>query len=167
MKILVIATDGFEDTELLYPIYRLKEAGIEVKIASDKQQSIEGKHEYKVNVDLALDSVKVDDYAGLLLPGGKSPERIRTNPKAVELTAAFVNGKKPVGAICHGPQLLISAKACAGRKMTCYKGIKDDVVAAGAKFEDREVVVDSNIVTSRVPEDLPAFMREFLKLLNR
>jgi protease I len=167
MKALIISADNFEDTELLVPYYRLKEAGVEVTMASLSRGVIKGKHGYDVAVDKALDEVNPDDYAILVLPGGAAPALVRKEPKALEIARSFFARRKPVAAICHGPQILISAGLLQGRRATCYESVVDELKEAGALYEDREVVVDINLVTSRQPADLPAFMRETMKLLQR
>jgi protease I len=166
MKALIISADNFEDSELLVPYYRLKEADIEVTVASLSSGSITGKHGYEVIVDKTLEEVNPDDYAILVLPGGKAPEAVRKEPKAQEIARSFFARSKPVAAICHGPQTLISAGLLQGRRATCYNTVAAELKEAGALYEDREVVVDANLVTSRQPADLPAFMRETMKQLG-
>jgi protease I len=166
MKALIISADNFEDTELLVPYYRLKEAGVEVVVASLSRGAIKGKHGYEVAVDKILHEVNPDDYAILILPGGAAPEFVRKEPKALEIARSFFAHNKPVAAICHGPQILISAGLLQGRRATCYTSVADELKEAGALYLDREVVVDANLVTSRQPADLPAFMRETMKQLR-
>jgi len=166
MKALMISADNFEDAELLVPYYRLKEAGLEVILASMKNGAIKGEHGYEVAVDKTLDEVTPEDYAILVLPGGKAPEAVRKEPKALEIARYFFAQNKPVAAICHGPQTLISAGLLQGRHATCYKTVAEELKAAGALYEDREVVVDGNLITSRQPDDLPAFLREIMKQLG-
>lgn len=166
MKALIISADNFEDSELLIPYYRLKEAGVEVKVASLNHGSITGKHGYEVAVDKTFDEINPDDYAILVLPGGKAPAVVRNVPKALEIARSFFTDSKPVAAICHGPQILISAGLLKGRRATCYMSVADELKKAGALYEDREVVVDANLITSRQPADLPAFMRETMKQLG-
>jgi protease I len=166
MKALIISADSFEDSELLVPYYRLKESGVEVAVASLSRGVITGKHGYEVAVDKTLGEVNPDDYALLVLPGGKAPAVVRTEPKALEIARSFFACNKPVAAICHGPQILISAGPMQGRRATCYRSVADELKEAGALYEDREVVVDANLVTSRQPADLPAFMRETMKQLE-
>jgi protease I len=165
MKALIISTDNFEDSELLVPYYRLKEAGVEVAVVSLRCGAIKGKHGYEVPVDKTLDEVNPDDYAILVLPGGAAPAAVRKEPKVLEIARSFFARSKPVAAICHGPQILISAGLLPGRRATCYQSVVDELKEAGALYEDREVVVDANLVTSRQPADLPAFMRETMKQL--
>ena len=165
MKALMMSADNFEDSELLVPYYRLKEAGVEVVVASMSRGAIKGKHGYEVVVDKTLAEVNPDDYGILVLPGGAAPAVVRKEPKALEIARSFFTRNKPVAAICHGPQILISAGLVQGRRATCYKSVADELKGAGALYEDREVVVDANLVTSRQPADLPAFMRETMKKL--
>jgi protease I len=166
MKALIISADNFEDSELLFPYYRLKEEGIQVDIASLKKGKIKGKHGYEVEVDKILKEINPDDYDILILPGGKAPETIRKDKNALEIAKDFFQKNKPVLAICHGPQTLISAGLLRGRHATCYKSVAQEMKAAGAMYEDKEVVVDGNLVTSRQPSDLPAFMREMIRILK-
>ena len=166
MKALIISADNFEDSELLVPYYRLQEAGVEVTVASLTRGKITGKHGYEVTVDKTLDEVNPEDYSLLVLPGGKAPAVVRKESKALDIARSFFARSKPVAAICHGPQILISAGLLRGRRATCYMSVADELKEAGALYEDREVVVDANLVTSRQPADLPAFMRETMKMIG-
>jgi protease I len=166
MKALIISADNFEDSELLYPYYRMKEEGVEVDIASVRKGTIKGKHGYEVEANRDLTEIMPEDYDLLVLPGGKAPERIRKEKEALEIARHFFRKNKPVSAICHGPQTLISASLLKDRHVTCYRSVAQEIKDAGALYEDREVVVDGNLVTSRQPSDLPAFMRETMKLLK-
>jgi protease I len=167
MKALMISADNFEDTELFVPYYRLKEEGIQVDIASMKKGKIRGKHGYEIEVNKTLEEVAPEEYDILILPGGKAPEEVRKDRTAVGITKFFFMANKPVSAICHGPQTLITAGLLRGRHATCYKSVAPEMKKAGAFYEDREVVVDGNLVTSRQPSDLPAFMRETMKMIKR
>ncbi|OGW29754.1 MAG: protease [Nitrospirae bacterium GWC2_57_13] len=166
MKALMISADNFEDTELLVPYYRLREEGMEVDIASMKRGKIKGKRGYEVEVTKALEDVNPDEYDVLILPGGKAPETVRKQDRALEIVKHFLASDKPVSAICHGPQILISAGLMKGRRATCYHSVAPELQAAGALYEDKEVVVDGRLVTARQPSDLPAFMRETMKLIR-
>lgn len=166
MKALIISSDNFEDTELLVPYYRMKEEGIEVHLASMLPGTIKGKHGYEVEVDKTLDHVSVEDYDILVLPGGKAPETVRKQARAREIARDFFSQNKPVAAICHGPQTLISAGLLKGRRATCYSSVAQEMKDAGVLYENSEVVIDGNLVTSRQPSDIPAFMREMMKLLK-
>lgn len=163
MKALIIGADNFEDTELLVPLYRLKEEGVTVDIASIKKGKIKGKHGYEVEANKSIKEIEPDEYDILILPGGKAPETIRKEKEALDIARYFFEKNKPVAAICHGPQILISANLLKGRHATCYRKVADELRASGAIYEDREVVVDGNLITSRQPSDLPAFMREIVK----
>ncbi|HEX7970970.1 MAG TPA: type 1 glutamine amidotransferase domain-containing protein [Thiobacillus sp.] len=167
MKALIISADHFEDSELLYPYYRLQEAGLEVDVVSIARGKINGKHGYEVAVDRALRDVDPTAYDVLVIPGGKAPATLRKEPAAVAIAQDFMCRNKPVAAICHGPQILATAGVLQGRRATCYRSVAEELQAAGALYEDREVVVDGTLVTSRQPSDLPAFMRETVKLLGK
>jgi protease I len=167
MKALMISADNFEDTELLVPFYRLKEEGIHVDIASIKKDSIKGVHGYEVIANKTLNKIIPDDYDILILPGGKAPGTIRKDKNALEIAKHFFQKNKPVAAICHGPQTLITAGLLRGRHATCYKSVAQEMRDAGALYEDKEVVVDGNLITSRQPSDLPVFMKEIMKVLSK
>jgi protease I len=167
MKVLMLSADNFEDTELLVPFYRLKEEGIQVELASLKRGSIRGKHGYEVKADKALDEIDPAGYDMLVLPGGKAPEAIRDDVRAQALARYFMDRNLPVAAICHGPQTLISAGLLKGRRATCYKTVVPELKAAGVVYEDSETVIDGNLLTSRSPEDLPAFMREMMRKIRQ
>lgn len=156
----------FDDSEVLYPWYRLRELGCETEAASFARGPVRGKYFFELDAAKAFEEVNCADYGALVLPGGKAPEKIRLNAAAEETVRYFMERGLPVAAICHGPQLLISAGVLKGRKATCYPGIRDDLVNAGAEYLDREAVADRNLVTARRPADLPAFMREFVRLLG-
>ena len=161
--IAVLAESGFEESELTSPVQRLKEEGATVHIISSKPgkiQAMKGDHEWGqyVDVDKTLMEATADEYNGLLIPGGVlSPDSVRKNEDALAFVKAFFEAGKPVAAICHGPQVLISAEVAEGRTMTSTRTIKIDLINAGAKWVDEEVVVDQGLVTSRSPADLPAF----------
>lgn len=167
-KIATLITDLFEDVEYTEPAKAYKEAGHTVTtIEKEAGKTIKGKQgEATVTIDKGIDEVNPDDFDALFLPGGFSPDQLRADERFVSFTKAFMDQKKPVFSICHGPQLLITAKALEGRQATGYKSIKVDMEYAGADYKDQEVVVCSNqLVTSRNPDDIPAFIRESLKLL--
>lgn len=168
-KIATLITNLFEDSEFVEPAKAYKDAGHEViTIEKEAGAKITGKKGETFKVDKGIDDVKVEEFDALLLPGGFSPDLLRDDDRFVKFTKAFMDAKKPVFAICHGPQLLISAKALEGRDATGYKSIRVDMENAGVKYADKEVVVCQNqLVTSRTPDDLPAFNRESLKLLEK
>jgi protease I len=167
MKAIILTADGVEDTELLYPYYRLQEAGIAVDVAAPARGSVTGKHGYALEANLAFADVDADAYDLLVIPGGRGPEKVRLDDKAVAVARRMLESGKVVAAICHGGQVLISAGVLKGKRATCWMGIRDDLKAAGAKYADEEVVVDGKLITSRCPSDLPAFCREILKALKR
>ncbi len=168
MKALFISADGFDDAELLVPYYRFLEEGINVDIASmQKKEPIKGKHGYTVEVTKTLAEVRPADYDILMLSGGDASEVLRKEPKAVEIARDFFIKDKPISAICRGPQMLITAGVLKGKHATGDRTIIDELTLAGAIYEYKEVVVDGNLVTSRQPSDLPAFMRETMKMVHR
>lgn len=167
-KIAILATDGFEKSELFEPLNALKNEGAEVHIISVKEGEIKswdgGNWGETISVDKLVDDANVYDYNSLLLPGGvANPDLLRTHDKALDFIRAFFKASKPVAAICHAPWLLISAKVIENRKVTSYHSIKDDVINAGANWVDEEVVVDEGLVTSRNPKDLPAFIDKVIE----
>ncbi|WP_191060115.1 type 1 glutamine amidotransferase domain-containing protein [Geminicoccus harenae] len=167
-RILIMATDGFEQSELVVPRDKLRAAGARVEIASPSGQEIRGWDETDwgetVPVDLSIDQAKVDNYDALVLPGGQiNPDKLRTEPKAVDLIRQFLSSGKMVAAICHGPWLLVEVDALRGRKVTSFQSIKTDVANAGGNWVDQEVVVDQGIITSRSPEDLDAFVGKIVE----
>ncbi len=166
MKIACVLSEGYEDSELRVPYDRLKAAGHEVVVIGTKKgESLAGmKGEETITTDAAIDAVKPESFDALLIPGGHSPDQLRADERFVAFTRAFAS--KPIFAVCHGPQLLITADLVRGRTMTAWKTVQVDLRHAGANVVDREVCVDKNLVTSRKPEDLDAFVRESLRLLS-
>lgn len=170
-RILIMATDGFEQSELEIPLERLQDAGAEIDIASLQTGDITGWDEDdwgdEIDVDLLIADANADDYDALVLPGGQiNPDLLRVDAKAIALIKSFADAGKPVAAICHAPWLLVEAGLAKGRRMTSYKSIRTDVANAGAEVVDEEVVVDGNIITSRCPDDLPAFCDAIVALLT-
>jgi protease I len=167
-RVAILATDGFEQSELTEPMKALQEAGAKAEIVSPKSGQIQGwKHFDKADffkVDRTVDQASPDDYDALMLPGGvANPDQLRLNEKAIRFIKAFVDAKKPIAAICHGPWTLIDAGAVRGRKMTSWPSLKTDLRNAGAEWVDQEVVTDQGLVTSRKPDDLPAFNRKMIE----
>lgn len=157
----------FDERETIYPYYRLQEAGYEVDVAGTKAQAYKGKTDFTFEANITFAGAKEADYQALVIPGGYAPDKMRTDPDALELVRAFHKAGKPIGMICHAGWVAASAGVVEGVKLTSTKAIKDDLVNAGAKWEDSEVVVDKGFITSRSPQDLPAFMRALLKALEK
>lgn len=165
-KIATVITDLFEDVEFTEPAKAFKDAGHEVvTIELEAGKEITGKHGEKVTIDHAIGDVNPADFDALLIPGGFSPDLLRADDRFGEFAKAFVQESKPVFAICHGPQVLIDTDLLKGVDITGYRSVRKDLINAGANYKDEEVVISSNIVTSRTPDDIPAFNRESLKLL--
>lgn len=168
-KVAVLITDKFEDVEFTSPQEALEAAGHELTtIDKEGNKSVTGKNgEATVKIDKGIDEVKPENFDALFIPGGFSPDLLRDDERVVNFAKAFMDEMKPVFAICHGPQLLITAKSLEGRDATGYKSIKVDLEYAGATYHDEEVFVcKDQLVTSRTPDDLPAFNREIVKLLE-
>ena len=168
IRVAILATNGFEQSELLDPKEALEKAGAETEIVSPEPDSIRAwKHDdwgKRVDVDAALPQADAERYDALLLPGGvMNPDRLRMNPAAVAFVRKFVEAGKPIAAICHGPWTLIEAGAVRGRRMTSWPSLRTDLKNAGADWVDEEVVVDKGLVTSRKPDDLPAFQRKMIE----
>ena len=159
-KIAIPVESLFNTFEFWYPFYRLKEAGADVTVVgSGSAGTYTGKPGTKVKVDLSIEQVSADDFDGMVIPGGYAPDIMRRYPKMVQLVKDLFDGGKVVAAICHAGWMLASAKILQGRTVTSFFAIRDDLVHAGAEWVDQEVVVDGNLITSRTPDDLPAFMR--------
>jgi protease I len=171
-KVAILATDGFEQSELIEPRKALDGAGAKTSVVSPKADTIRGWKAKDwgdhVKVDLALDQAQADDYDALLIPGGvMNPDTLRMNAKAVAFASAFFEAGKPVAAICHGPWMVIETGAANGRRIASWPSLKTDLANAGAEWVDEEVCVDGNLVTSRKPDDIPAFNREMLSLFAK
>ena len=170
-RIAVIATDGFEERELTEPVKALRDAGATVEVISLKPGSIQGMNHHekgqKTEVDHTIDEVSAEDYVGLVIPGGvANPDTLRTDPRAVAFVRAFYDANKPIAAICHGPWMLVEADVVDDHTVTSWPSLRTDLSNAGANWVDREVVVDEGLVTSRNPDDLPAFCREAIQLFR-
>ncbi len=171
-KIAILVADGFEQVELTKPRQALEDAGAETKIVSPAEGKVQGvnhdKPADKVSVDVPLKLAKADDFDGLHLPGGvMNPDLLRTIPEAVKFVKSFFDSGKPVSAICHGPWTMVEADVVKGRTLTSWPSLKTDLKNAGANWIDQEVVRDNNLVTSRKPDELPAFNREIVSLFSK
>ena len=166
-KIAILATDGYEDLELHYPRIRLNEAGYETELISLHRREIKGKHGYPIKPDKLIREANPNDYDGVIILGGtKNPDYLRRDKDVLDFVAKINEDGRLVGAICHAGWVLISAKIVRGRKATSYFAIKDDMINAGVLFEDSPVVIDGNLITSRMPSDLPDFMKSVLNFLE-
>ena len=166
-KVAVLVEKLYEDLELWYPVLRLREAGAEVVIVGPKAgESYASKHGYPAKADKAADDVQVKDFDAIIIPGGYSPDHMRRHKAMVNLVVEAAKLGKVLAAICHGPWMLCSTPALQGKRVTGYFSIRDDVENAGGKWEDAACVQDGNIVTSRTPDDLPAFMQGIFAALN-
>ncbi len=167
-KVAILVADGFEQVEMTEPRKALQNAGADTKIVSPKSGQIQGMHHAdkgdKFDVDLELDEARPQDFDALMIPGGlMNPDQLRSTPEALEFTRHFFEEGKPVAAICHGPWVLIDAGVVRGRTLTSWPAIKTDVKNAGGKWVDQEVVVDNGLVTSRKPDDIPAFNKKMIE----
>lgn len=165
---LVLTANNFEDTEATFPIEQMQKEGWEITVAAPSHGEVTGKHGHTLNVDTTFAGVDPRNYDVLVIPGGAAPKNIRNNPVAQQIVKTFFSGNKIVASICHGAQVLVSAGVVRGRHLTSYKrdDVPDEVKRAGGIWEDQEVVVDRNLITSRNKPDLPAFMRETIKAVN-
>ena len=170
-RVLMLATDGFEESELFEPRQALLDAGAQVTLASIKTDPITGESGSEkgksITPDTTLDQVELDQFDALVLPGGVgNPDKLRMNAKAVEIARSFMDTQRLVAAICHAPWLLAEADVVAGRRLTSWPSIRTDLANAGADVVDQEVVTDGNLITSRKPDDIPAFNRAVIAALE-
>lgn len=168
LTIAILATDGFEEVELSDPRNAMKEAGIITHIVAPNKNHIRAwdktKWSNEYPIDVTLDEADSKNYHGLMLPGGVlNPDKLRMNNQAIQFIEGFIRDNKPIAAICHGPQLLIETGELNGRKLTSYPSLRTDLINAGAEWVDKEVVIDNKWVTSRKPEDIPAFNKAMIK----
>lgn len=171
-KAIILTADQFEDMELFFPLFRLLEAGWEVTVAAPEKVEISGEHGYSIMPDKAIREINPDEYDLLFIPGGSpdgAPATVRKIQKAHEITQSFFSKNKPVASICHGPWTLASANVVKGRHLTSYweDGVPEEIKKAGGIWQDQETVVDGNLVTARWPMDLPAFMRELMRMVEK
>jgi protease I len=167
-RIALLVENYYQELEVWYPLLRLREAGAEVEtVGPEAGATYKSKLGYPVKADRAIAEVSATDYDALMIPGGWAPDHMRRNPKFVQIVRDMNAANKPIGAICHGGWLLCSAGVLKGCRATSFFSIRDDMINAGADYVDSEAVVDGNLITSRVPDDLPAFCRAFLEAVAR
>ena len=166
-RVAILVEDLYQDQEVWYPYYRLKEAGAEVLVVGTGKPEYKSKHGYPITPTTSAEEVLAADLDGVIVPGGYAPDILRRFPSVIRLLREANRQGKLIGAICHAGWVLCSADVLKGRTVTCFSAIRDDVVNAGATYVDREVVRDGNLITSRKPDDLPAFMRVFLDALQQ
>jgi protease I len=165
--VAIFIADHFEDVELVYPYYRMKEAGAKVYLLGQEEaETYTGKHGISEKSDMSVKNADPSDFDFLIIPGGYSPDRMRMEPKFIEFTRRMNDQGKIIAAICHAPWILASAGVIREKKVTSWPSLKDDLVNAGAEYVDQEVVVDGNIITSRMPADLPAFCRTIIQYVS-
>jgi protease I len=165
-RVIILVEQIFNDQEFWYPYYRLKEAGAEVVVVGSAIQTYSGKAGTQAKADTSAEEISAADFDGVVIPGGYAPDHMRRNPAMVNLVKDLFEAGKLVAAICHAGWMLASAEILQGRTVTSFFAIKDDLVHAGADYVDQEVVVDGNLITSRTPEDLPAFMRAIIESMR-
>ncbi len=166
-RVAILIENLFDEKELIYPYYRLKEAGYEVHlVGSEKDTIYSSKSNFSEKSTHSSKEVKAEDYDGVVIPGGYSPDYMRRNEYTVNFVKEMNRLNKPIAAICHGPWMLASCCDLKGRKVTSFFAIKDDLINAGAKYLDTEVVVDGNLITSRTPQDLPAFLKAIIDAIG-
>jgi protease I len=165
-KLVVLAEDLYEDLELWYPVLRFRDEGARVVIAGPDVKPYAGKHGYPVTAETAVRTIEQEQFDGVIVPGGYAPDRLRRHPEVIALVRGMFLEGKVVAAICHGAWVLISAGAIQGKTLTCHYAVKDDVVNAGGRYVDAEVVKDGTLITSRQPSDLGPFCREIIAALE-
>lgn len=166
-RVCVLVEQQYQEMEVWYPIYRLREAGCKVTLVGpEASASYPSKLGYPAKSDKAAKDVSANDFDAMVIPGGFAPDFLRRSEAVIKLVRQMAEAQKPIAAICHGPWVLCSTSALKGKKATCFFAIKDDVVNAGASYVDAEVIRDGNIITSRKPDDLPAFVMELMKAIE-
>lgn len=167
-RVAVLVEQMYQEMEVWYPVYRLREAGCAVElVAPEAGKSYASKLGYPAKSTLAASDARADQFAAVVIPGGFSPDYIRRSEPMLKLVRDMYAQGKPVAAICHGPWVLCSTSALKGRKVTCFHSIKDDVQNAGGTYVDQEVCIDGNIITSRTPDDLPAFVVALMEMMRK
>jgi protease I len=166
-RVAILIEKDYQDMEVWYPLLRLREAGYEVVTIGVNQTSYTGKYGYPIQCDTTIDKVKAKDFLGVVIPGGWAPDFLRLSKKVLKFVADLNESGRLVASICHAGWVIASAGVVAGRTCTSYVAIKDDLVHAGANWVDQEVAVDGNLITSRTPNDLPAFLKAILAFLEK
>jgi protease I len=165
-RVAVLAADLYQEMEIWYPLFRFREDGAEtVLVGAEEGKTYSSKKGYPVVADMSIAEVQARDFDAVVVPGGWAPDTLRQDKRMLNFVREMNKSGKIIGAICHAGWVLCSADVLRGRKVTCFKAIKDDMIHAGAEYVDEEVVVDGNLITSRMPSDLPAFCREIAKAL--
>jgi protease I len=165
-KVLFLIGENFEDLEFFYPYYRLKEEGFSAVVAYKEKRKVSGKHGYTIEPDITFKEIKPEEYIALVIPGGKGPADIREDKDVIRVVKYFMDKTKPVAAICHGPQVLVSAGVVKNRRLTSWQSVAVEVKNAGGLWEDTAVLVDGNLITSRMPSDLPYFASKLISALK-
>jgi protease I len=165
-KIAILVENDYQDQEVWVPLYRLREEGHATVVLAPRPGEYRSKHGYPIRAEAAASEVRSDEFAGVVVPGGWAPDRLRQDPGVLRLVKDLFDRRRVVAAICHGGWVLASAGVARGRRLTSYQAIKDDLIHAGATWVDQEVVRDGHLITARKPDDLPAFCREILKALR-
>ena len=164
-RVAILVEDLYQDQEVWYPYFRLKEAGVEVLVVGTNKKEYKSKHGYPITANVTVDKVSASQFDGVVIPGGYAPDILRRYPEVIRFVREMNQQGKLIAAICHAGWVLSSADVLRGKTATCFFAIKDDLINAGANYVDREVVRDGNLITSRKPEDLPAFLRTLLDAL--
>ena len=165
-SVAVLVENDYQDMEVWVPLYRLREEGYRAVVVGPQAKEYVSKHGYPIQAEIAASQARSDDFIGVVVPGGWAPDRLRQDPAVLQLVRELFEKKRLVAAICHAGWVLASAGIVRGKRLTCYQAIRDDLKNAGAEVVDQEVVRDGNLITSRKPDDLPAFCREILKALR-
>lgn len=166
-NVVILVEQQYQDLELWYPYFRIKEAGADVYIVGPEKKEYKGKYGYPAKADFSIKGVKPDEFDAVIIPGGFAPDYMRRVPAMIDFVRKMHERKKIIAAICHGGWILASARIIKGKRVTSFSAIRDDMINAGARFCDEEVVRDKNIITSRKPEDLPAFCRMIIARLGK
>jgi len=165
-SVAVLVENDYQDMEVWVPLYRLREEGYRTVVVGPAAKEYRSKYGYPITAEIAASQARAGDFAGVVIPGGWAPDRLRQDPAVLKLVRDLFETKRVVAAICHAGWVLASAGVAPGRRLTCYQAIRDDLVHAGAEVVDQEVVRDGNLITSRMPDDLPVFCREIIRALR-